>query len=348
MAENRGRPKNEPLPKPRGGLFAFVRQVFFLLLATAWAVPAPGQQLDVLRKMPRDLLRYTGGGRPDAHGLVGHNQGGFKSPEFQRGAMHALVRGVVQEDPQVIDDCWRAIDATFREQTEAGNFGRPGAPHGGPSAVAFWLAELDQAVLVLRESEFGRNYKEKIDALLPKIGKAARWLAQRRYQERLKREDGDAPNRLLFDALAYGLSGVLTDDHELKRVGRQFVDLAMTRYRPSDGVFLEKGGHDSSYQAVAALKLQVWLLYFPDKSLEAAVDRAVSWERGRIGEDGRISVLGNTRTGLGQEQWMGRDKEVNKSEITLCLLYHYARTGDSRSLDAARRIVEHRKSTKTP
>ena len=46
--------------------------------------------------------------------------------------------------------------------------------------------------------------------------------------------------------------------------GRCFVDLAMTKYRPSDGVFLEKGGADSSYQATATLNLQIWVLYFPD------------------------------------------------------------------------------------
>ena len=40
---------------------------------------------------------------------------------------------------------------------------------------------------------------------------------------------------------------------------------------------------------------------------------------------------------------MGRDKGVNLSEVTFCLLYHYARTGDGRSLAAARRIVERRK-----
>ncbi len=293
--------------------------------------------------MPAELLRYTGGGRPDADGLVSYNQGGFKSPEFQRGAMRYLVRGIVRGDRQAVEEGWRAIDATFQQQTAVGNFSHPGQPHGGPSAVAFWLADLDQAVLVLRESELGPQYKERIERLLPKIRAAAGWLAQPRYQERLRREDADAPNRLLFDALAYGLSGVLAGDEELKKAGRRFVDLAMAQYRPGDGVFLEKGGHDSSYQAVAALNLQVWLVYFPDKKLAEAAAAAVRWELGRVGPDGRVDVAGNTRTGLGQEKWMGHNKGVNLSEITLCLLYDFARTGNEQSLAAARRIVEQRK-----
>jgi hypothetical protein len=292
--------------------------------------------------MPPDLLRYTGGARPDANGMVTYNKDRFRSPEFQGAAMQYLIRAVVRHDQRCVEEGWQAIDAAFRQQTEKGNFSRDGGPHGGPSAVAFWLANLDQALLILRESPLAASYTQRIDQLIPKVHKAARWLAQPRYQERLKREDAEAPNRLLFDALAYGLSGLLADDDQLKQVGRRFVDLAMTQYRESDGVFLEKGGPDSSYQAVAALKLQIWAIHFPDRKLDAAIDRAVRWELGRIGPDGQIDVAGNTRTGLGQEQWMGHEKGVNLSEVTLCLLYQYARTGDCQSLAAARRIVERR------
>jgi hypothetical protein len=195
----------------------------------------------------------------------------------------------------------------------------------------------------LRESRYAEEYKDRIDRLLPKIHKAARWLAQEKYRKRLKVEDAETPNRLLFDGLAYGLSGLLADDKELQSLGREFVDLAMQRYRESDGVFSEKGGHDSSYQAVAALKLQVWITYFPDKMLEAAAKKAIAWEIGRVNPDGEVDVTGNTRTGLKQEKWMGNFKNVNLSEVTLCLLFDYARTGNQEALSAAKRIVERRK-----
>ena len=106
-------------------------------------------------------MRYTGGAWPDADGMVGRNRGGFKSPEFQGGAMQAMLRAIVGNSPHGIERCWLAIDATFRQQTERGNFGRDGAPHGGPSAVAFWLADLGQAMLVLRESDFGPKYQQR-------------------------------------------------------------------------------------------------------------------------------------------------------------------------------------------
>ena len=309
----------------------------------AWCAPAAGQQLAVLQKMPQDLLQFSGGARPNADGMVSYNRDGFKSPEFQRGAMHYMVLAIARGDVDAVENAWRAVDATFRFQNETGSLSRKGEPHGGPSALAMWLAELDQAVLILRESSFGPQSKERIEKLIPKIHAAARWLARPKYRERLEQEDAQAPNRLLFDALAFGLSGIVTEDAELKRIGHRFVELAMIQYRERDGVFLEKGGADSSYQAVAALKLQVWLIYFPDAKLDAAVDRAITWERQRIQPDGQVDIAGNTRTGLGQEQWMGHDKGVNLSEITLCLLYHGARTGDEDSFAAARRIVERRK-----
>jgi hypothetical protein len=301
------------------------------------------QQLAILKKIPQELLPYTGGGWPDEKGMVGHNRDGFRSPELQRGAMQLMLRSIAAENRKGVEAGWLAIDATFEHQTELGHFARDGGPVGGPSAVAFWLCELNQAVFVLRESPFAAEYKNRIDKLIPKIHKAARWLAQEKYRERLKREDAETPNRLLFDGLAYGLSGLLNDDKELKTLGREFVDLAMKHYRESDGVFLEKGGHDSSYQAVAALKLQVWITYFPDKELESAVEKAVKWELGRIKPDGDVDVVENTRTGLNQEKWQGNYKDVNLSEVTFCLLYDYARTGNQETMAAAKRIVERRK-----
>jgi hypothetical protein len=289
------------------------------------------------------LLKYTGGSWPDEKGMVGDNREKFRSPELQRGAMQLMLRSIATEDRKGIEAGFRTIDATFEHQTEQGNFARDGGPVGGPSAVAFWLCELDQAILVLRESEFSKEYKDQVDRLLPKIHKAAEWLAQDKYRERLAREDADTPNRLLFDALALGLSGLLADDEKLKEQGREFVDLAMKKYRESDGVFLEKGGHDSSYQAVAALKLQVWLTYFPDEKLEPVVKKAIAWELGRVKETGEVEVAGNTRTGLKQEKWQGRYKEVNLSEITFCFLYDHARTGNEESLNAAKKIIERRK-----
>lgn len=318
---------------------------FFIGIFTATG--AFGQQLAVLKKIPPELLRYTGGARPDAEGLVEDNRGGFRSPEFQRKALWRMIRGIVAGNPTVVEDGWRAIDATFRHQSPDGSFSQAGSPHGGPSAAALFLADLSEAMLILQESRLATMYQERIAQLRPKLHRTARWLALPKNQQRLLQHDSDAPNRLLFGALAFGLAGKLTADKELEQIGRRFVDLAMAKYRPRDGVFLEKGGHDSSYQAVAAMKLLVWTIHFPDEKLQSASHKAICWLRERIDAQGQVDVSGNTRTGLGQERWRERPKEVNLSEITLALLYHYALTGDNDSLAAARRVVEARRAKET-
>jgi len=89
----------------------------------AVAFSATAQQLALIEKMPPELLRYAGGARPDADGMVGYNQGGFKSPEFQCGAMRSMIRAVVRSDTRGVDEGWRAIDAAFQYQNE--KLGKP-------------------------------------------------------------------------------------------------------------------------------------------------------------------------------------------------------------------------------
>ena len=110
--------------------------------------------------------------------MAEYNRDGFKSPEFQCGAMHYMVRAVVRRDERCVAEGWKAVEATFGRSTEAGNFGRKGTPHGGPSGVAFWLAELDQAVLVSRE-RIGGEVQGANRAARAEDSQGPRWLAGR-------------------------------------------------------------------------------------------------------------------------------------------------------------------------
>ena len=122
------------------------------------------QQLALLRKMPADLLRYTGGAQAGRrrHGRL--QPGRVQEPRVP-------MRGDALSGPgrraRRSSGAWTRAGGRSTPRSairpKSGNFGRKGQPHGGPSAVAFWLAELDQAVLVLRESELGPKYKERIE-----------------------------------------------------------------------------------------------------------------------------------------------------------------------------------------
>jgi hypothetical protein len=83
---------------------------------------------------------------------------------------------------------------------------------------------------------------------------------------------------------------------------------------------------------------QVLVLYQPDPELDAALVKAMAWERTRIQSAGEVEVAGNTRTGLGQEHMMGKPKTVNYREVTLALCYYGMTHEDSGALALAEKV----------
>jgi len=82
---------------------------------------------------------------------------------------------------------------------------------------------------------------------------------------------------------------------------------------------------------------------FPTKSWKPPPKKPSSGNSAASSPDGQVDVADKTRTGLNQEKWQGNYKDVNLSEVTFCLLYDYARTGNQDTLAAAKRIIERRK-----
>ena len=205
------------------------------------------------------------------------------------------------------------------------------------SDSAFWLSELSHGLLVLRESPLGAKFKDRIAGLLPKIRLAAQRLADGR-EDLERRADGKSPNRLCIDANAFSLTGLLLGDERLKEIGRHFVERALTLQR-EDGVFIERGGFDSSYQAVALLKLEVRSLYFPDAKVSDAIERGMKCELARVKPSGEVEVADNTRTGLGQDKFLGHEKGVNYGEVAQALLYHGARCNKPDVMETGKRVL---------
>ena len=304
-----------------------------IVLTLAASAAAQVNHAELLKKIPEEFLTHVGGAVPGQNGLVGHNRDGFKASAFQRGATLTLALAAARGDRKRAGDCWRAVDATFAQQKEKGDFGDP------PTSVAFWLCELCRSLLVMQQSPLAGDYQTRIAGLLPKIRQAADWLAGQ--QAVLIRADGDTPNRLFFSAEAFGFAGILLQDGKLTAIGKEFLARGLKLFREEDGVFLEHGGGDSSYQAVNLLRLQEIAIHFPDPKLEAAIRQGMKWELTRIAADGTVSTASNTRVHPGGEKFMGAEKQVNVGELTLALLYYHLRTGDAEALAAARRISEH-------
>ena len=134
------------------------------------------------------------------------------------------------------------------------------------------------------------------------------------------------------------------DDPRLKESSSLLVKAALAR-RDKEGVFIERGGRDSSYNAVSILMGTHLSLYIPSPELEAAFKPAMAWLKTRIKPTGEVEVEGNTRTGVGKElSKSGVPKPVNYGEVSQTLWYYGALHDDTNAIALALKVEEYRRS----
>jgi hypothetical protein len=179
-----------------------------------------------------------------------------------------------------------------------------------------------QGLLVLRESPYAPRFKERVEALKPKIARAADFIMSGR--EGIVAKVGHTANRVFIAAKALGLAGVYLGNEEYIAESKRLSAIAL-KLVDDDGVFLERGGRDSSYNAVSMLFGQIVEFYLPDPEFERGMRRAADWQITRIAEDGDVMAAGNTRTGPQGEltnNGQGPPKKINRREVALSLIYH--------------------------
>lgn len=291
-------------------------------------------EYELLRRFPPAIMsRMAEHGKVDANGYVGTHAryGKWFESGMQRGGCWYLIAAVVTENPASAEDAWRSIETTFAHQIEDGGFlsvqkpndEKPRTFDDRVETAYFYLQELGHALLVIKASPMERRFHDRIEVLKPKIRRACAFI-QSGFDGILVKVGGPngTANRLMIAAKAFGLCGTLLEDDPLKATSYRLVGEALQRRDP-DGVFLERRGRDSSYNSVAMLMGQVIGLYLPDPKLDAAIARAIVWQRTRINPTGEVEVTGNTRTGVGRERGIsGTPKEVNYHEVAMTLLYY--------------------------
>jgi hypothetical protein len=256
-----------------------------------------------------------------------------------------VIAAVVAGNLAAADDAWRGIDEAFAHQRADGGFEaetRPNGQSARPFAAAvetafFFLQELGRAILVIRESPHETHFHARIDVLEPKLRKACAFLSS--GYETILPHHGHAVNRVIIAAKAFGTCGLVLGDDALLAKSRQLMAYALTR-RDEIGVFIEKGGRDSSYNAVSILFGEVLALHLSLPEFEAALPAAVKWQISRVGKTGEVDVTSNTRTGVGLEPgYDGKPKNVNYGEVVMALTIYGVVHNDSAALAAAERAL---------
>jgi hypothetical protein len=304
----------------------------------------------LLQALPKGLYPSLMLGEPDAKGFIGYHRetGQWYQAGYQRAGARHLLGGVIAGDRERVEAAWRSVDTAFAHQVDDGGFLSRQRPGGSaidlPSRVEtayFYLQALAHALLVLRESPLEPDFHARIEALKPRMSRAADFILANR--DGIVAKVGHTANRLFIAAKALGLTGVLLDREDLREASRDLASKALFR-RDADGVFVERGGRDSSYNAVSILMAQHLILHLPMPDVAAAMGPAVSWQLTRIAPNGDVSVEGNTRTGLGQEKDRSGTgiKKVNTREVALALIYHGLMYDRDEALQAGVRVAARR------
>jgi len=312
-------------------------------------------EFEILRQFPAGrLATLSSGDYPNPKGLTGANK--ISDTWLEAGPQRGCCRGVVEAlalgDVAKADDAWRGIDLAFAHQLPSGGFEASVRPNGqsakakGPATETafFFLQELGRMILVIRESPYEPHFHDRIAALEPKIRLACAFITD--GYDTIIANSSKAVNRIVLAAKAFGCCGLVLRDEALIATSRKLLAHALT-LRDGEGVFVEHGGRDSSYNVVSILYGQQLALHLDIPEFEAALPAAMKWELSRIKESGEVDVSGNTRTGVGKEKsYTGAPKTVNYNEVVFALTYFGLVHHDKEALAAADRVFAYSQSSK--
>jgi hypothetical protein len=290
------------------------------------------------------------------NGAVGLNQQEYISVGLQRHSSELIAYGILTKDTNLIDTGIKVLEYAFDYQQTDGSFlTTPKSLTTGSAAQdgAFFYYDLGYSMLLLKDSQWFQTAPEtaslrsRADELQNPAKTSLTWLVGQ--EPVLIEKDRSGTNRLLYDANAYYLVGKATGRSDALKLGESFARRALQQ-QASEGYFLERGGYDSSYNAVSLR--QAILLYTNLQSdaaslkqdLEKAIEKSAAWQLTRIAPSGEVLTEGNTRIKPIGEQYTltGTVKKVDYKEVVLALDYYAKLSGDTTAQNAANRVRNYR------
>lgn len=313
-------------------------------------------QNEVSKKLNIEILRnLAGANSADISGAMSKNKPGYIHVRFQMGITHLTDYAIISQDFHALEMAIKSIEYSFKYQLTDGNFkliipsdlqGIEITDEDKISGVSFFMASLGLSLLAMDESQWFNNQlslKQRIIELRPKILLSLKYLQSK--TDLLKNYDNEAPNRLLFDAIAFYSLGKLLNDTASSKIGIEFLNLALGK-QSENGYFLELNGWDSSYQGVSlsnGFKLLSILDHHSDSWLKLynSLSCGANWELSRVSSTGEISTEENTRVYSGGETFMGEEKKVAFVSVALAFWNMYLYTEIKKYDDYAAKIVEY-------
>ncbi len=332
--------------------------IYVLILAGCSVAPAADEfgYAQAIERLPQNLVKLLAERViPDAEGAIGRNREAYFHVRFQMG-LHALAHYAVSaKDLRAADRFVRSMEYAFVHQQDSGAFQlqipkalmSDKSPGKGDlaSGIAFFLSSAGSGLLAVESSKWfatsveTKGLRTRLAALDVRLRKSLNHLIGE--QETLQRYDAKAPNRLLFDAVAFYSLGIYFDDKPAMELGNRFLAIALQQQH-KDGYFIERGGFDSSYNGVSvAIGYRLLLMQPENTGLKNSLERSISWQLTRVMDKGEITTDGNTRVRPGGETFLGREKDVDVGHSVEAFALAFVVTGDRKFREAADRITQY-------
>jgi len=283
---------------------------------------------DRLSGLSAELLRpLAKRQQPDNKGAMGRNRQAYVHVRFQMGLHQLADYALMSQDLRALQAFFRAAEYAMHHQQADGDFlvrlpaemnrGQAVGIADRTSGVAFFMYSLGSAAMALESNQWFAESAElavqraQLASLKSQLPDTLTFLLHNRVI--LQQADSLAPNRLLFNALAFYTLGHWLEDATALSVADAFIEQALAQVH-DDGYFIEAGGYDSSYNGVAtALCYRLLLLGHPHPALPDVCAGALSWQQTRLLPSGEINAAGNSRVKAGGqgESFMGRQKDVD-------------------------------------
>lgn len=299
--------------------------------------------------------------KPNDSGALGRNKESYFHVRFQMKMTNLTDIAIYSQRVDALEAFLKNLEYSFNYQEGNGGFQLipspelindpiiPTATEGDRvSAVAFFAYSLGISLTSLESSDWYLNNNEtqsirnQIRQLDLRVELTLNYL--KANQNILQQVDENAPNRLLFDGIAFYTIGEYLEDTQAKDIGIGFIQSALELIEESSGYFIEGGGWDSSYNGVA-LKLGFEIFsILPTSAIKEDLSQklvcAMDWQLTRILSSGEISTEGNTRVYPGGESFLGSEKTVDVEKSIRALKYFASLTDNPTYNNIANKVLD--------
>ena len=321
-----------------------------MIMVGETATAAVKEDLTFEQSIATKELFYSHKKAPDGvekrSGAVGLNENWEKDHtqpwyiELQRAGAQDVSAGLALHSEALIRWGLRQLQWGFDQQQGDGSFDCKDRFH----STSFLVEAAAHSLLLIEASEWKSIFAQDMAKMKPMIHKAAQWMILPANSKLHDKGQIIYTHRRFLVAAALGQAALLCGDDALMLAANEYLRDGIQRQR-NDGVFLEKGGHDSSYHAVALIYAQRCAEVFVRdplaKELQGSIKKGMSWLLSRIDSAGNVSVKGNTRTGVGQEEGRSGDlKKVNRPEVARAILYYAYFFKEPKCADIAKQVMK--------